>query len=126
MGDVRVSSWSELQERLFAGSWQEAIGRFRSRCAFRGMADVDYYLTTSLMRLGGVYHGHEKHLLRNCRKYAHRNVADEDAIWNWLVLAQHHGLPTRLLDWTFSPLVALHHATEDIEDFGTDGVVWCV
>src|SRR3954468_4761180 len=126
MDEVRVSSWAELQESLYQGSWQPEIGRFRSPYAFRGMSRATYGLRTSLMRLCGAYDRHEGHLLRNFRKYAHRDAVREDSTWNWLALAQHHGLPTRLLDWTFSPYVALHIATANVAQFGHDGVVWCV
>jgi hypothetical protein len=126
MDELRVSSWAELHERLYEGSWQDAIGRYRSPFAYRGMARARHGLRTSLMRLRGAYDRHEGHLLRNFRKYAHRDAVQQDSTWNWLALAQHHGLPTRLLDWTFSPYVALHVATEDTRRYGEDGVVWCV
>jgi len=126
MDEIRVSGWNELNERLYESSWQEPLGRFRSYYAYRGLSDASYGLKTSLMRLAGTTKKFEGHLLRNFRKYAHRGAAADDSVWNWLALAQHHGLPTRLLDWTYSPLVALHFATANLDKYDTDGVVWCV
>jgi hypothetical protein len=126
MDEIRVSSWNELNDQLYEGSWREALGRFRSTYAFRGMADRSYELHSSLVRLGGNADQLEGHLLRNFRKFAHRNAVPGDSVWNWLALAQHHGLPTRMLDWTFSPYVALHFATEDVRLADVDGVIWCL
>ena len=56
-------------------SWNGEIGRFRSRYAFRGLSDAGFRLETTLMRLRGEYAALEHHLLRNFKKYAHRNVA---------------------------------------------------
>ncbi len=127
MSDIRIDSWGQLQDELFRGSWNEAISRYRSPYVFRGLSDVSYGLETSLMRLGGPYWQLEKHLLRNFRKYAQASMGDKpDSLWHLLTMAQHHGLPTRLMDWTYSPYIALHFALANLKRFDTDGVIWSV
>jgi hypothetical protein len=44
--------------------------------------------------------------------------------WDWLSIAQHHGMATRLLDWSTNPLAALWFAIETPAPKGKDGVVW--
>ncbi len=121
-----ATDWTHLQELLFGGMWNAQLERFRSDAVFRGEGSATNTLTTSLQRLGGPYPELERHLLRNFRKYAHRDAVSRESTWHWLALAKHHGLPTRLLDWSHSPYVALHFATEDPARSDEDGVVWAV
>jgi hypothetical protein len=123
-------SWTGLLEQLYEGSWNPALRRHRSPYAFHGLTSADHSLSTTLQRLAGA-HGNiarlEQSLLRNFRKYAHdKTPSGVDSIWHWLAVAQHHGLPTRLIDWTFSPFVALHFVTDTPADMDRDGAVWAV
>ena len=126
MSEIRVSSWNELNERLYEESWDEDIQRFRPSLAYRGMGDAAHDLTSSLGRLGDRCADVERPMLRNFRKYAHLDAVQSDSEWDWLAVGQHHGLPTRLMDWTHSPYVALHFATHRVDAFDRDGIVWCV
>jgi hypothetical protein len=124
--EIRAESWTHLHELLFADSWHEQLARHRSNFVFRGEASRSSSLATSLQRLGGDYAAVESHLLRSFRKYARAKDVPEDTLWHWLALAKHHGLATRLLDWTYSPYVALHFATAFPVHRSEDGAIWMV
>jgi hypothetical protein len=121
--EKRVETWGELHDLLYENSWNEDIRVFRSSYAFRGVTDAVADLRSALVRLGGDPEL-ERQLMRAFRKYAAQDAVPHDTDWDWLALGQHHGLPTRLLDWTYSPYVALHFATQNMERYDVDAVVW--
>lgn len=123
---VTVRTWQELNDWLYEGSWQEHLGRFRPSIAFRGMPCADWNLKAGVTRWGNASTDLEGATLRAFRKYAFEEKLPGDTIWNWLALAQHHGLPTRLLDWTYSPFVAMHFVTEKFKYWEEDGIIWSV
>lgn len=99
---------------------------------FRGNARAEWNLRPKVFRpeiLGRTSKGtFETSLVRNFqRQAAMRAIAtppDFDYV-GWLSLMQHHGLPTRLLDWSTSPLVAAFFASKSEHD-REDGVVWAL
>lgn len=124
--EYRIKTWEEFNEKVFQGSWNEQIRRHRSNYVFRGLPDKSYNLKTSLNRVCGPRMDLEQSILRNFRKYATMDTEKYDSFWEIASLGQHHGLPTRLLDWTFSPYVAAHFATLDFSQYNVDCTIWCV
>lgn len=121
------SKLRKLLNIFFEDHYDEGLERHRSPFVYRGLSDANYPLNSKLLRLGGDVSKLEYHLLRNFRKYS--VIEHESAgvsIWRQMSIAQHHNLPTRLIDWTFSPLVALHFATCNMDRYDVDGAVWCV
>ena len=129
IAEVRVKSLGDLIDKVTPTEPDPRTGRRRDSGVYRGDGDAGWPLLTSLDKLGGIGGPHSKaeledHILRNFIRYSRPHFATPPVNeWEVLVAAQHHGLPTRLLDWTYSPLVAAHFATV-YTGHESDRVVW--
>jgi hypothetical protein len=120
METTTVSSLPELS----VGSFDELYKVLRkvNGFAYRGLSDSQYELIPKAGRgwkadFNALYTA-EQVSLRRFKTEAlplldHRPLDD----WEWLCLAQHHGLPTRLLDWSRNPLVAAYFACRSTKHY---------
>ncbi|UCD52667.1 MAG: FRG domain-containing protein [Phycisphaerales bacterium] len=94
---------------------------------FRGQRREDHVLLPRIARLRLKKHvlGTEREMLHDFKRQAipYLQISPEND-WEWLAAAQHHGMATRLLDWTWNPLAALWFSVAGPARDGTNGVVW--
>ncbi|NYI60757.1 FRG domain-containing protein [Cellulomonas soli] len=99
-------------------------------CVFRGVSNSSWTLQHSLSRMGGDLGAKERRVLDDFRDFANLELkaqaVEVENPWQLMAVAQHHGTPTRLLDWSRNQDVALHFATSDRRSWGTEGCVWVV
>lgn len=111
---VKINTMQELLEMVSDQPLDPRNGRYRGYYLYRGLPDASFELKTSLQRnCGNLKDDLEPKILANFSKYtaAESNIVT-DTVWQRMILGQHHGLPTRLLDWTHSPFIALNFATD--------------
>ena len=125
MKEKTVHSFIELQTEIFHDTWNDQLMRYRDNRVYRGMGNAAWTMEPALNRACPHDLSLEQQMLRSFRKYGYADLQGVTSFWQTAALAQQFGLPTRLLDWTYSPLVAAHFATEDIDLYQRDGVIWC-
>jgi hypothetical protein len=121
----KIESWRDFL-KVMAGP------KYRN-WAFRGQRDATWPLVSSLTRYldkhevdPQAWATQEDRIFRIFRRKAHlflEHVPDDHDAFQWLALMQHHGAPTRLLDFTWSPFVAAFLA---LEDATKDAAIWGV
>jgi hypothetical protein len=106
--------------------WEQSEGAIAMTAWFRGHEDASWSLIPSIYR-PEFARLPEYECRRDFRRRAYpyllgtaREPTDD---WDWYFLMQHHGLPTRLLDWSESPLVGLFFALRE-KPGEKDAVVW--
>lgn len=105
METIEIKSFNHLIEHI-------AANYNCGHHVYRGVTNEKHLLVPSIGR--GVYTWEDE--LEIIEQFKRRSLPSLNSTpqndWDWLAIAQHYGLPTRLLDWTLSPLVAAYFATK--------------
>lgn len=113
--EIIISDLNELMQIIAEQEYREDLDRNRSSYLYRGMPNSSFKMETSLHRnCKQLQKELEPAILENFAKYAVLgDPTIAESVWRQMILGQHYGLPTRLLDWTHSALIGLHFATAE-------------
>lgn len=128
---TQLSGYVSVVEQL-SRLWRHPEATWYLHPWFRGHRRSDWPLLPSVYRhqereagVGSEFFN-EAELLDMFKRRAPRYLDHQPRThWEWVSLMQHHGLPTRLLDWTESALVALHFAVRESKG-DEDAAVWAL
>lgn len=122
---IRLKSWDDFLRIITSTRY--------THWAFRGERDARWPLSSALTRYlqnfqvdPEAWPEQERRILRIFKRKAHVYLSqppEPDDDFQWLALMQHHGAPTRLIDFTWSPYVAAFFALERATG---DSVVWAM
>ncbi|MDF4588370.1 FRG domain-containing protein, partial [Vibrio parahaemolyticus] len=136
METITITSWVDFERHLTRKHYRKWI--------FRGQSCFDWELESSLSRafieadkirnngrpsrssMSINKRNHEKVMIERFKSHAHlylQHLPPNDDELSWLSVMQHHGAPTRLLDFSFSPYIALYFALESGDG---DAALYCV
>ena len=113
--EIQIHTMDEVLALLGEQEYDARIGRHRSPYMYRGMLKSSFRMETSILRnCKEKWAELEGPMLRSFLKYSVQDIPYiRDSEWKQMIIGQHYGLPTRLLDWSYSPLVGLHFATAE-------------
>jgi len=116
-------------------NWDDAKSNLKKYCTdwtFRGQRNYNWNLTTTIERLRKSIPSDEAEQItltefsRRIHLYYDRLKLTTDDTFEILALMQHHGAPTRLLDWTYSAYIASYFAFEEPNSESDKIAVWAM
>jgi hypothetical protein len=112
---------NNIQELIIA--LNENYSNYKGSVWYRGQSNKDWSLVPGYLRLNNP--PSESTLLKRFKQNAAMLINNSPKeSFDWLFLMQHYGVPTRLLDWSESPLVGLYFALENNNERDVDAALW--